>query len=450
MAGGTWKIQNKRRPGAYINVVGNGEAVIESVAGRVLMLRDKSLGWGNSGVIELTSGSNFIEKIGTTLEDPDLVALKETLKGAETVLLLNPSAGTPAKLEKDGMPWVITAKYPGEKGNKLTVSVELKPDDPDNLKVTTLFGTSVVDEQIINAHSLGDFTGNDYVTATLATTGDKDTTVSNASGTLTGGTTEGISDLTSMINDALENENYAVVTTAGLDIKSNLNQLLVQSLKRLREDEGRKVRAVIPSDGATNYNYEGVSAVINGYTLNDGSNISAKDATGFFAGISASADAATSLTYYEVTDAISAFPKLDNDKTIKALNDGQVLFTTRPGQRVVIEQDIDTLTKFSGTKPKVFSKNRVMRTLDEIATNTEQVFEQSFLGKVGNNAAGRDLFKANRISYLTDLMNKNIIQDFKNSDITVEKGNDSDSIVVNLAITPVDAMEKLYMTVVVG
>lgn len=25
MAGGTWKAQDKRRPGAYINVVGNGQ-----------------------------------------------------------------------------------------------------------------------------------------------------------------------------------------------------------------------------------------------------------------------------------------------------------------------------------------------------------------------------------------------------------------------------------------
>ena len=42
-----------------------------------------------------------------------------------------------------------------------------------------------------------------------------------------------------------------------------------------------------------------------------------------------------------------------------------------------------------------------------------------------------------------------MIQSFANTDITVEAGNDMDSIVVNLAVTPVDAMEKLYMTMVV-
>ena len=30
MAGGTWKAQNKRRPGVYINVKGNGKPVVNS------------------------------------------------------------------------------------------------------------------------------------------------------------------------------------------------------------------------------------------------------------------------------------------------------------------------------------------------------------------------------------------------------------------------------------
>ena len=35
-------------------------------------------------------------------------------------------------------------------------------------------------------------------------------------------------------------------------------------------------------------------------------------------------------------------------------------------------------------------------------------------------------------------------------EITVEQGNDKTSVVVNSAIQPVNAMEKLYMTVVVN
>lgn len=450
MAGGTWKAQDKRRPGAYINVVGNGQREVTSSLGRVLLVRDKGLGWGKTGVIEVEANSDFTKKLGTTLDDPALTALKETLKGASKVLVLNPNEGTAATLTKEGLPWIVTANYPGEKGNQITVSVEVSPADPNTATVSTIFGTKLVDEQPVKFDELDKFTGNDYITAKVVEEGSsKPTAFTNVSGALTGGATTESKKVESLLNDALENEEYAVVTTAGFEPSSNMNKLIVEAVKRLRENEGRKVRGVIPTDATTVYNYEGISTVVNGYTLGDGTNVDVKDATGLFAGISASADPATSLTYFDVEDAIAAYPKLDNEKTIKALDAGQIVFTTRPGQRVVIEQDINSLHKFTAEKPQAFSKNRVMRTLDEIATDTENTFERTYLGKVGNNAAGRDLFKADRIAYLTGLQNRNIIQSFANTDITVEAGTDIDSIVVNLAVTPVDAMEKLYMTMVV-
>ncbi len=450
MAGGTWKAQDKRRPGAYINVVGNGQRETTSSLGRVLLVRDKGLGWGKTGVVEVDANADFTKKLGTTLDDPALIALKETLKGASKVLVLNPNKGTAATLTKEGLPWTITANYPGEKGNQITVSVEVSPTDPNTATVSTIFGTKLVDEQVVKFDELDKFTGNDYITAKKVTdSGSRPAAFTNVSGALTGGVTNAPDNTEVLLNEALENEEYAVVTTAGFEPSSNMNKLVAEAVKRLRESEGRKVRAVIPTDESTVYNYEGISTVVNGYTLGDGTNVDVKDATGFFAGISASADAATSLTYFDVEDAISAYPKLDNEKTIKALDAGQIVFTTRPGQRVVIEQDINSLHKFTAEKPMSFSKNRVMRTLDEIATDTENTFEKVYLGKVGNNANGRDLFKADRIAYLTSLQNRNIIQAFDNTDITVEAGNDVDAIVVNLAVTPVDAMEKLYMTMVV-
>lgn len=330
------------------------------------------------------------------------------------------------------------------------MSVEVSPADQNAATVSTIFGTKLVDEQSIKFNELDKFKGNDYITAKVVEEGSsKPVAFTNVSGALTGGTTTESNKVESLLNDALENEEYAVVTTAGFEPSSNMNKLVVEAVKRLRENEGRKVRGVIPTDADTTYNYEGISTVVNGYTLSDGTNVDVKDATGYFAGISASADVATSLTYFEVEDAVSAYPKFDNEKTIKALDAGQIVFTTRPGQRVVIEQDINSLHKFTAEKPQAFSKNRVIRTLDEIATNTENTFERTYLGNVGNNAAGRDLFKADRIAYLTSLQNRNMIQSFANTDITVEAGNDMDSIVVNLAVTPVDAMEKLYMTMVV-
>jgi Phage tail sheath protein. len=183
--------------------------------------------------------------------------------------------------------------------------------------------------------------------------------------------------------------------------------------------------------------------------LEDGTVIDTTTAAGYFAGISSATDSSKSLTYSEYPGAISTNPSLNNELTIKALNSGWVVFTAKRGGRVVIEQDINSLTTYSDKKPKDFSKNRIIRTLDQIATDTEDVFETMFIGKVNNDSTGRDLFKANRVSYMSNLMKSGIVADFESSDLTVEPGNDKDSILVNLAVTPIDSMEKLYMTIVV-
>ena len=48
------------------------------------------------------------------------------------------------------------------------------------------------------------------------------------------------------------------------------------------------------------------------------------------------------------------------------------------------------------------------------------------------------------------LQNMGAIKNFEAADVTVLPGDDIDSVVVDLNIEPVDAMEKLYMTVYVS
>lgn len=450
---GTWKAQNKKRPGAYINVVGNGKPLSDSPIGRLLMINNVKLGWGRTGVIPLTGVSDFRAELGHKLDDPTIRFIKEALKGAETVLFINTNDGTKATGTAETSPWNFTAKYPGEVGNNLQVSIEAIPEkaggDATRATVTTLFGTSIVEQVVIRLDQVAEYTGNDYLDAEVNSSVSKFPT-SPVTVKMTGGTTTQ-RELTDMIDDALDNENYAVATTAGMETTSNVHSLLVESIKRLRENEGVKVRAVIPVDeSAPVYNYEGVTTVANGFIEGDGTKISTTDATAFFAGISASANEGESLTYYDVSDAIEAYPRLNNEKTIEALDKGQVVFTTRPGQRVVVEEDINSLVKFTVNRPYAFRKNRVVRAVDEICRNTADVFERQFLGKVANNANGRDVFEANRVSYLVELQNKNVIQDFDTTDIKVSAGESIDSVVVDLAVKPVDAMEKLYMTLTVN
>ena len=485
MAGGTWRIQNKVRPGVYINVKGDGKPVLTTPLGRLLMFQNKPLGWGKKGIIELTATSDFTALTGHKNTDEVLAPVYEALKDAETVLLLNDfDGGAKSTSTKEGV-YTINAKYEGEQGNNISVSFAPSPlvDDAktQDITVTTLFGTKQVDQAKITlplankeAITVAELTDekqlevhNDYVDITFGTNPADVTKELNGKGeyplytaifngltqtaanvSLTGGS-NGTNKVVDDMNDYLENEFYAVATTAGWDESSNIHKLLVEEIKLLRENVGIKVRGVVPNESGAVYNYEGISTVLNGYVLNDGTVITPNIATARFAGMSASATPDQALTYTQLDDAAEAKPKLNNDKTIEALNAGQIVFTTRAGNRVVIEQDINSLTKFTSIKPKDFSKNRIIRTLDEICTNTTQTFETSFLGKVSNNEAGRNVFKANRIGYLTGLQNQNMIRDFENSDLTLSQGDEKDAVLMELYVTPVDAMEKLYVNLIV-
>ena len=485
MAGGTWRIQNKVRPGVYINVKSDGKPAVATPLGRLLMFQNKPLGWGKKGIIELKATSDFTALTGHKNTDEVLAPVYEALKDAETVLLLNDfDGGAKSTSTKEGV-YTINAKYEGEQGNNISVSFAPSPlvDDAktQDITVTTLFGTKQVDQAKITlplankeAITVAELTDekqlevhNDYVDITFGTNPTDVTKELNSKGeyplytaifngltqnaanvSLAGGS-NGTNKVVDDMNDYLENEYYAVATTAGWDESSNIHKLLVEEIKLLRENVGIKVRGVVPNETGVVYNYEGVSTVLNGYVLNDGTVISPNIAAARFAGMSASATPDQALTYTQLDDAAEAKPKLNNDKTIEALNAGQIVFTTRAGSRVVIEQDINSLTKFTSTKPKDFSKNRIIRTLDEICTNTTQTFETSFLGKVSNNEAGRNVFKANRIGYLTGLQNQNMIRDFENSDLTLSQGDEKDAVLMELYVTPVDAMEKLYVNLIV-
>ena len=457
---GTWTTQNKRRPGAYINTVGASQPKADTSLGRTLLVSDVTLNWGSKGIIELNSNSDFKALLGEPLNTPELGALRETLKGALTVLFLNNNDGDKAAIANVALPWTFTAKYPGTKGNDLHVSVVKDPNDNTRITVSTIYETEVVDQQVIRTTTANGLKSNEYIDVNFTTNevpgvDDKPATnklealANSTTYDLAGGTTKPVV-ITDLLNDALETAQFNVVTAAGFEPKNNIHQLIATAVQRLRDEEGYKVRAVVPVyEGGYDYNYEGISVVANGVVLEDGTQIDTTTAAGYFAGISSATDASKSLTYSEYPGAVSTNPSLNNESTIKALNDGLIVFTAKRGGRVVIEQDINSLTTFSDKKPKDFSKNRIIRTLDQIATESEEAFEDMFIGKVNNDSTGRDLFKANRVSYMSNLMKAGIIADFDSSDLTVEPGNDKDSILVNVAVTPVDSMEKLYMTIVV-
>jgi hypothetical protein len=169
------------------------------------------------------------------------------------------------------------------------------------------------------------------------------------------------------------------------------------------------------------------------------------------AGLTAGAAVNESNTYHVIADATEIVSPKTDAEIETALANGEVVLSTRRDGVIVVEKDINTLKTFTAAKSKDFSKNRVLRTLDESNNGIALLYEQTYIGKIDNNEEGRTLFKGDIISFMNKLQGMNAIKNFTGvDDVKVYAGADIDSVVVELAIQPVDAMEKLYMTVLVG
>lgn len=148
-------------------------------------------------------------------------------------------------------------------------------------------------------------------------------------------------------------------------------------------------------------------------------------------------------------NAVDVSPKLTNSGYIDALTAGQFVLFADDGV-VKVEQDINSLVTYTTDITGPYHKNRVIRLLNTIANDIYQQFSDGYIGVVNNNEQGRMMFKSAIVGYLLDIQANNGIQNFEAEDVTVEPGEAIDAIVVNLAIQPVDSVEKIYVTITVN
>ena len=132
-----------------------------------------------------------------------------------------------------------------------------------------------------------------------------------------------------------------------------------------------------------------------------------------------------------------------------ALTAGQFVLFADDGV-VKVEQDINSLVTYTTDITEPYHKNRVIRLLNTVANDIYQQFSDGYIGVVNNNEQGRMMFKSAIVGYLLDIQANNGIQNFEAEDVTVEPGEAIDAIVVNLAIQPVDSVEKIYVTITVN
>ena len=120
------------------------------------------------------------------------------------------------------------------------------------------------------------------------------------------------------------------------------------------------------------------------------------------------------------------------------------------GEEVRVLDDINTFVSVTVDKNEDFQSNQVIRVLDQIGNDIAVLFNTKYLGKVQNNNAGRIAFWNDLVTYNNELQRLQAITDFEPEQLIVEQGESKKSVVVTNPVTPVMAMSKLYMTVIVN
>lgn len=427
LGGGTFISQNKKLPGTYINFA-SAQSASSSIGERGVAAMAIEMDWGKDGeIIEVTSESfakDSLKIFGYDYSNEKLKGLRDLFKNIKKAYFYRLNSGNKATTD------IATAKCSGTRGNDLRIVVAKNIDDDTKYDVSTYLGTKEVDKQTIK--QVSELVDNDYVTFTMETL---EVTAGKA---LTGGTNGDVSgEAHQNFLDKLESYQVNAVGCTAKD--QSTSNLYVQYVKRLRDEQGIKFQVVLYNNAA---NYEGVVNVKNS-TVEDESAL-VYWVTGVIAGCEIN-KSNTNKTY-------------DGEYTINAdytqaqletsIDNGEFVLH-KVGDEIRVLVDVNSLVDTTSEKGEVFKSNQTIRVLDQIASDVASVFNSKYLGKIANNEAGRTSLWSDIVTLFKDYQTLQAIENFEDDDISVEIGNDKKSVTINTSVQVINAMEKLYMTVVV-
>ena len=433
LGGGSFTVQNKKLPGAYINFV-SVAAASATLSDRGVATMPIELDWGKEGeVFEVTNEDfqkNTLKIFGYAYDHAKMKGLRDLFLGARTLYAYRLNGGGTKASNT-----YAEALYAGTRGNDLKIVIQTNADDEEKFDVKTLMGTTEVDSQTVSAAS--ELVANDYVKfkteAELAVT---------ASTPLTGGTNKTVDGTAHQSYlDKIQPYSY---NTMGVVVTDDTTKKLYASFnKRLRDEMGIKFQLVLHNYAA---DYMGVISIKNNVTDSGESAASLVYwVTGLEAGCAVNKSCQNRLYDGEFT-VDTDFTQTELEQAIDA---GEfVLHQVNSDVRVL--DDINTMVTTSDTQGDVFKDNQTIRVIDQIANDIAVVFNTKYLGTVPNDEAGRLSLWSDIVKHHQELQDIRAIENFSDSDVSVEAGNDKKSVAVNDAVQPVNAMGKLYMTVQVS
>ena len=437
LGGGTWLVQNKVLPGSYIN--------FSSVAKASATLSDRGyaaapfvLSWGpENEVFAVTSGEfqkNSKAIFGYSYDHPKMLALREIFLHATTVYCYRLGLGA-----KKAACALATAKYPGVRGNDLSIVIAVNVDDPDAFDVGTYLDGIQVDLQTVTKAE--DLTGNDYVDFK------KDLTLEATAGApLTGG--EDVANITGDSHQAFLDkiEAYAFNAMCCPAADPIIVKLYAAYCQRVRDEVGAKFQLIAWKPSAVDY--EGVIGVWNSAThpsMDVDEHAVVYWATGAHAGVAVN----KSLTNAKYDGELTLDTDLTQAELTAALKAGKFMFHNVNGDTRILE-DINTLLTLSDTKGEVFQSNQTMRVCDQIANDIAVLFNTRYVGAVPNDASGRSALWGDITHYMKQLEGIRAIENFDPDTVSCEQGDKKKAVLVTVnGLNIVNAMAQLYMQVIV-
>lgn len=447
-SGGTWLVQNKRRPGAYINFVSVPKPV-GTLGERGVVAVGMPMTWGPHNELIKLTGDELLNgasraKVGVTAVDTEeSLPYRVALSGCFTALLYRTDKGgakAQAVIKAEAL--TVSAKYEGTSGNKIVVAIVKDAANEGLFNVQVLMNNLL--QETFQVTDIAGFKDIESEYVDFQVLGEEQPVPESAGTPLAGGTNGDVDKQTyPTFWNLLDTKNFQAVVM--YDNDETIPPLLKSKVEIWREKRGKKVQAVVHA--YPNADYEGIISCDQGFITS----VETVDETLFplwVASHTAGAEVNESLTCAVVEDAQEIINPVLEDEIADELAKGRFLLSYRQDGAVVVEQDINSLHEFTPDKNYAFSKNRVIRCLDEIGNTTALIFNRSYAGKVDNNESGRNIYKTELVHMVDQLQGINAVQNFDGAtDITVLPGEAVDAVVVDLLIQPVDSMEKLYMTV---
>lgn len=437
--GGSFTGQNKKLPGTYINFISIKAAAAEAF-GRGVAAMGFNLPWGKDGEVFTVTAEDFrknsLALFGYGYDAPELKGLRDLFINAHTLRAYRLNSGG-AKASND----YAEANCTGTRGNALTISIAKNADDATKWDVKTYMDGDAVDSQTVKA--VTDLKKNDYVTfKSTATLAEK------AGEALSGGTDGSVTVQSHQdFIDKVQSYSFNVIGAVSDESVSNapkVNELYANFTRRMRDEMGVKFQCVLYRCEA---DHEGVISVQNAVKDEGASKAELVYwITGLMAGTKTGASAMNTVYDGEYS--------VDADYTqaqLEGFIDSGMMTLHRVDDDLRLLNDVNTLKTFTDNKGELFRRNQVIRVIDTAAVEISKVFNTKYIGSVSNNASGRVSLWADIVKIFRDLERIGAVEDFDESTVTVEAGDQQGGVVARLsAVNVAGAMEKLYMTIVIN